>query len=133
MRINQLGVSVLSLVAVTVMLSSQVSAQFIFELDNASPFEGAGIGASLPITVDTTTVTATTVDVFAPEFDETFARTGATLSALNGDAVVTEANSNSLGVDNPSILDDDFFPVDGNGAGQENRDLNDGEGWVVRI
>lgn len=76
-------------------------------------------------------VTATIVDVFAPEFVDdgtgTFVQTANILSASAGDLVGTDIGVNSLGVDNPSISDDDFFAS----AGLENRDFNDGEGLVI--
>ena len=77
-----------------------------------------GIGASQTATLEdgtpaATVVNVTTVDLFAPEFADdgtgTFAPTGNTLFASAGDGVTTQTNSNSFGVDNPSVSDDDFF------------------------
>lgn len=137
MQRDKLSLSVLSIIAIAAIISSQANAQLLFEFDNNSAFDlGMGIGASQTATLEdgtpaATVVNVTTVDLFAPEFADdgtgTFAPTGNTLFASAGDGVTTQTNSNSFGVDNPSVSDDDFFA----GAGLENRDFNDGEGRVV--
>ena len=135
MQRDKLSLSVLSIIAIAAIISSQANAQLLFEFDNNSAFDlGRGIGASQTATLEdgtpaATVVNVTTVDLFAPEFADdgtgTFAPTGNTLFASAGDGVTTQTNSNSFGVDTPSVSDDDFFA----GAGLENRDINDGEGW----
>lgn len=145
MQRNKLGLGIFSCIAMTILLSSQANAQalYTFEFNNDSPFDlNQGIGAAQTATATveegednptTDVVTVTTVDLIAPEFADDgnggFIRTGNTLQASNGDLVTTQTNSNSLGIDNPSISDDDFF----DGAGIENRDFNDGEGWVIQF
>ena len=139
MRRNVLGLSVLSCIAITTMITGQASAQIFFEFDNDSPFDlGQGIDATQLGTAEDgspapTAVNVKTVDLFAPEFVSDgaggFTQTTNVLLASAGAVVTTQTNSNSLGIDNPSISDDDFFA----GAGIENRDFNDGEGWVVEF
>ncbi|MDA8564144.1 hypothetical protein N9L06_06825, partial [Mariniblastus sp.] len=84
----------------------------------------------------TSVATISIVDLFAPQFDNvsgTFVQTETVLLASAEDMVTTNIGGNGLGVDNPSVEDNDFFPVDGNGAGIENRDFNDGEGLVFKF
>ncbi len=134
MQYNKL---LLGIFAIATMFTSQASAQLLFDFDNDSPFDtNQGIGASQMATLEDgmpaeTVVNVSTVDLFAPEFEDdgngVFTRTGNTLFASADGGVTTQTNSNSLGINNPSISDDGFF----DGAGIENRDFNDGEGWVI--
>ena len=100
-----------------------------FDFNNNTAFDGGqGIGTEMTAGL----VTASIVDLFAPEFVDdgtgTFMQTENILRASDGDAVLADIGvSNSLGVDNPSIEDIDFF-MD---SGVEFRDLNDGEGIVI--
>lgn len=133
MQYNKLKLGTFFCIAITAMITSQASAQLLFDFDNSSPFDGGqGIGASQMATAEDGSeadivVNVMTVDVFAPEFAADGTRTGNTLFASSDGGVTTQTNNNSFGVDNPSISDDDFF----DGAGIENRDFNDGEGWVL--
>ena len=102
-----------------------------FDFNNNTAFDGGqGIGTEMTAG----SVTASIVDLFAPEFVDdgtgTFMQTENILRASEGDAVLADiGTSNSLGVDNPSIEDIDFF-MD---TGVELRDLNDGEGIVIEF
>ena len=115
----------------TVTTSADTLIRPTFDFNNGTDFDnGQGIGAATTATSLDGSVTATLsiVDLFAPEFVGT-APTATILRASAGDLVVTQIGSNSLGVDNPSVTDADFFA----GAGQENRDINDGEGLVFEF
>lgn len=110
---------------------TQTNAQILFDFNNGTEFSGGqGIGATMTATAgDGSSATATIVDVFALEFVGT-TPTATVLSASSGAGVTTEiGTSNSLGVNNPSVSDDDFFA----GAGVEERDFNDGEGLVIEF
>lgn len=101
----------------------------VFNFSTLTDFdEDQGIGTTTTaISFDgNTTVTASIVDLFAPEFVG-LAQTETILSASVGDMVTSDIGSDGLGVNNPSITDDDFF----DGAGIETRDFNDGEGLVL--
>ena len=102
--------------------------QPVLDFNNDTEFDnGGGIGTIATATSldGSNTVMATILDVFAPDF----LNPGAELRASSGGAVATQIGSNSLGVDNPSVTDDDFFA----GAGIEERDFNDGEGLVIEF
>jgi len=130
MQSNKLGLGAIFFLAIATMFSSQASAQ-TFDFANNSPFDGGqGIGTTMTVGG----VTASIVDVFAPEFIDdgtgTFVQTSNILRASLGDMVLADiGTSNSLGVNNPSVEDLDFFM----GTGVEFRDLNDGEGLVIEF
>ena len=135
MRRNELGFGLLFCIAITTMISSQVNAQIVFDFNNESDFDnGQGIGATATaMAPDGTSATVSIVDLFAPEFVSN-SPTATILRASQGATVVTQIDNNSLGIDNPSVLDDDFFPdAEGDGAGIENRDINDREGLVLEF
>ena len=135
MRHSKLGFSVLLCITLTTMISSQANAQIVFDFANGSDFDdGQTIGAASTATAtDGSSATVSIVDLFAPEFVNN-SPTATVLRASQGDLIVTQIDSNSLGVDNPSVADADFFPDDlGAGAGVENRDINDGEGLVLEF
>ena len=77
-------------------------------------------------------LTATIVDVTAPEYDVTGelpVLTGNTLSSTAGDNVVTNiSGDDALGIQNPSI---DNGPFDLIGDGNESSDLNPGESFTI--
>ena len=127
MQRNKLWLGVLSCIAITMMISSQANAQIVFDFNNDSDFDnGQGVGATSTVTaLDGSSATVRIVDLFAPEFVNN-SPTATVLRATDG-ALVTTQIDNSLGVDNPSVADADFFA----GAGVEERDFNDGEGLVI--
>ena len=136
MQRKKLWLGVLFCIAITTMISSQTNAQIVFDFGNGSDFDdGQGIGATTTATaVDGSSATLSIVDLFAPEFVNNLP-TATVLRASEGDLIVTQIDANSLGLDNPSVADDDFFPdpTTGVGAGSENRDINDGEGLVLEF
>ena len=112
MQYNKL---LLGIFAITTMFTSQASAQLLFEFNNDSPFDlNQGIGASQMATLEDgmpadIEVNVMTVDIFAPEFAADGTQTGNTLFASTDGGVTTQTNSNSFGIDNSFISDDDFF------------------------
>ena len=120
-------------------MPSLTDAQITFGFPNNGDFDGgAGVGAQTTVGG----ITMTIVDVFAPEFmPGTTTPTGNTLFASAGDGVGLQVQNNDLGVDNPSVDDIDFFPFESTpgdpstlrGSGNENRDINDGEGFVFEF
>ena len=130
-----IGTSLLS--AMLTLPVGQANAQIItFDfnntVDNMTGFDNAGLGATMTATDDFDTVTITTVDIIALEFDATFTLTGNTLSALNGDGVETSiSGSNAVGVNNPTISNSNYATI-GSGGG-ENGDFNPGESWVIEF
>ena len=144
MRRNNFWFGIFLCIAISTVVSSQGSAQILFDLDEDSIFSDLGIngtiaGVELDGSPATTPVTLTTVDLFAPEFEfvddgtgmgtGTFEPTTNILFASAGADINIGLQRTSIGVDNPSVLDVDFFGDTGN----ENRDLNDGEGWVIEF
>ena len=129
MQRNKHGVGVLSFIAIAVMMSGQANAQ-TFDFNDGTEFAG---GQAIGTTMTVGGVTASIVDLIAPEFADdgtgTFVPTGNVLTASLGDPVLSDIGANSLGVDNPSIADLDFF-LD---TGVEARDLNDGESLVLEF
>ena len=112
----------------TVVTSTTTLTQPVFDFNNNTDFDDGGEvdTTSTAISLDgSTTVVATIVDVFAPDF----ANPGSVLRASESGGVATQIGSNSLGVDNPSVTNEDFFAS----AGRENRDFNDGEGLVIKF
>ena len=112
----------------TVSTSTDVLTQPVLDFNNGTEFDdGGGVGTTATATAldGSSSVTATIVDVFANDF----LNPGTVLRASTGGLVTTQIGSNSLGVDNPSVTDDDFFL----GAGIEERDFNDGEGLVIEF
>ena len=102
-----------------------------FVFSNQSAFDDdQGIGTAMTASSldGNNTIMLTLVDLFAPEFVNG-APTTNILRASAGDAVTSDVGSNSLGVNNPSVTDDDFFM----GAGIETRDINDQEGLVIEF
>ncbi len=119
-----------------------VGATLVFDFnDNASgggtPFDGAGSGATMTATTGTESVTMTSVDVLAPEYDANFAATGNTLSAASGGGVTTNVggvSSNALGINNPSISNTGFGTAGGStDAGGESANFNLDEAWVIEF
>ncbi|MDA8563728.1 hypothetical protein N9L06_04665, partial [Mariniblastus sp.] len=141
MLIRKLSLNLTCLVASLAVLAipGLTNAQIVFNFDEDTEFDnGAGVNATMTaMSADEISVaTVTIVDLFTQEFVDdgsgTFVPTSNVLTALGEDGVVTQIDG-SLGIDNPSVSDDDFFPTDGDGAGVENRDINDGEGLVIRF
>lgn len=130
MQRNKIWLGVISCIAITMIISSQANAQIVFDFANDSEFaNGQGIGTTMTATAtDGSSATASIVDLFAPEFVDN-APTTTILRASENDLVTTQIVGNSLGIDNPSVLDPDFF----GGAGLENRDINDREGLVIEF
>ena len=131
----KLGLGLFSCIAIAMALSSQANAQIVFDFNDETDFDnGQGINATSTVTAgDGSSATLTIVDLFAPEFVNNLP-TANVLRASQGSLIVTQIDSNTLGVDNPSVADDDFFPdATGNGAGIENRDINDREGLVFQF
>ena len=114
--------------------SGFANADITFNFDNGTAFDGGGAGAMMVATDITTgdSATLTTVDIFAPEYDDAGMLTNTVLSALNGDGVVTNiaSGTNAIGVNNPSIGPADYTNLVG-GTGTETEDFNPGEGWVI--
>ena len=130
MQRNKIWLGVICSIAITMMISSQANAQILFDFPNGSEFDNnAGIGAARTVMgPDGSSATVSLVDVFAPEFVDNMP-TANVLRASLGDAVTTQIQSDDLGVDNPSVEDEDFF----GDAGNENRDINDREGIVIEF
>ena len=135
MRRNNFWFGIFLCIAISTVVSSQGSAQILFDLDEDSIFSDLGIngtiaGVELDGSPATTPVTLTTVDLFAPEFEfvddgtgmgtGTFEPTTNILFASAGADINIGLQRTSIGVDNPSVLDVDIFGDTGN----ENRDLN---------
>lgn len=125
-----IGISLLSVgLALPV---GQASAQILFDFNNLTEFDGAGVGATMTATDGVNSVVITTVDIIAPEYDESSVLTGVILSALNGDSVVTNIGSpNALGVNNLTINNAGYDLL--GGAGTESNDFNPGESWVMEF
>ena len=112
----------------TVVTSAEELSNIVLDFNNDTAFDnGGGLGtvAVASSLNGDSAVFASILDVFANDF----ANPGTVLRNSAGDMVTTQIGSNSLGVDNPSVTDDDFFA----GSGIEARDFNDGEGLVIEF
>jgi len=123
-------------------LASPVQATTIlFNFVNNGDFDGsAGVGETMAVSSGGETVTMTTVDILAPEYiessvDGSYSASGNILSALNGDDVVTSiGTSNSVGVNNLSIGNDNYETyIQGNTVGTEGNDMNPEEAWIIKF
>ena len=112
-----------------------------FDFNNGTAFDNnAGVGASMMASNGVTTVVMTTVDLLAPEYEESpdgsgiFVPTGNTQSAAGGDNVVTNIlpANNSVGINNPSITNQQYANNFGSTL-TESGNFNLGEAWVFQF
>lgn len=118
------------------MLSSEVRAQdtVLFDFNNNTEFDNSAMaGVTMSAMGATDTVVMTSLEVLAPEIEETmpdvFVLTGNTISAVTS----IGTSNNSVGINNQSIGNTDYRVFAGIDSGTEGNDFNLGESWVVEF